>query len=93
MSGEPTESEGVVDSIRDGIAVILVGEDEAAVELPSDELPPDAAEGSRVQVTTNGEIPVRVELVEAAPPTVGLRERLVELGNRRVSKRLRRGGS
>ena len=88
MSDDPTESAGVVDSIRDGIAVVLVGDDETTLEVRADRLPEGTIEGSRVRVTMT-EDTVEVELVEAAPSTDDLRGRLEALAKRQPSTRLR----
>ena len=86
---QPAEPvDGVIDSIRDGVALILLGDEEREITVPADQLPPEAKEGSRVEAVA--ETTWRVTVVDAEPPTGGLTERLDSLRSTRPSRLLRR---
>lgn len=90
MSDESRTTAGIIDAIRDGVATILVGEEETAIETPDARLPDGSREGSRVQVTVaDGEV-TDIELVEAEPSTEEVRGRLDRLARARPSRLLRR---
>jgi hypothetical protein len=82
--------EGTIDAIRDGVAVILIGEEEVERPVPADELPDEALEGSRVEVTLDGDLVVAVVVIEVEPSTEDLRQRMDRLKIERPSKLLGR---
>lgn len=53
MPAEPTTA--VIDRVVDGVAVLLVGDDEREVHLGADDLPDGAGEGTWLQVRTDGD--------------------------------------
>lgn len=89
MSDQPHVIEGTIDSIRDGVAVILFGDDEAEHTLPADELPDEAREGSRVAAAFDGDLIVAVAVTEVEPSTEDLRQRMDRLKTERTSRHLR----
>ena len=85
MSDQQDVLEGTIDSIRDQIAVILVGDEETEHTLPTDELPDGAREGSRVEVRFDGDMVVALAVIEAEPSTEDLVDRMSRLKSERPS--------
>lgn len=90
MSDQAKGIEGTIDSIRDGVAVILADVDETGYTVPADEIPEEAREGSRVEVHLEGEAVTAVVVIEAVPSSEEIRGRMERLASQRPSRLLRR---